>query len=372
MRSDVIVIGGGMVGAAIAYGLARSGAHVRVLDEGDTALRAARGNFGLTWVQTKGLGNQPYFELTRSSVDGWADFAAGLHEASGIDLAFRRDGGLIVCLGEEEAEQRKRFIGNFKQQAGHESYDCKFIDRNTLQDLFPNAELGPDVTGASFSPMDGHVNPLFLLRAMSGALQKYGGSAHAGHSVQEIRRVGDGFEVGTNAQTFSADKIIIAAGLGTGHLAQMIGLDIPVRPERGQVLVTERTSPVFPYPMSGLRQTDEGTVMIGATREDVGFDTGTTVKGFAGMTRRAIASFPLLAQLRLVRGWGALRVLTPDGGPVYAESESHPGAYVATCHSGVTLAAMHAKLLPQWVLEDRRPADLQTFSPERFHVQPAA
>ncbi|MDA7949569.1 MAG: FAD-binding oxidoreductase [Hyphomicrobiaceae bacterium] len=372
MRSDVIVIGGGMVGAAIAYGLARAGARVRVLDEGDTAFRAARGNFGLTWVQTKGLGNQPYFELTRNSVDGWADFASDLHEASGVDLAFRRNGGLIICVGEEEAEKRKRFIGNFKQQAGHDNYDCDFIDRNALQDLFPNAELGPEVTGASFSPMDGHVNPLFLLRAMSDGLQKYKGSFHAGHAVQEIRKTGNGFEVNTGSQIFSAEKVVIAAGLGTGHLAQMIGLDVPVRPQRGQILVTDRTEPVFPYPMSGLRQTDEGTVMIGATREDVGFDTGTTVTGYAGMTRRAVATFPMLAQLRLVRGWGALRVLTPDGGPVYVESEACPGAFVATCHSGVTLAAMHAKLLPRWVLEDRKPTELQTFGPERFHVQPAA
>ena len=138
----------------------------------------------------------------------------------------------------------------------------------------------------------------------------------------------------------------------------MVGLDVPVRPQRGQVLVTERTKPIFPLPMSGLRQTEEGTVMIGATRGDVGFDTGTTVAGFAGMTQRAIETFPVLKQLRLVRGWGALRVLTPDGGPVYSESASHPGAYVATCHSGVTLAAMHANLLPEWVLEGRAPSAL--------------
>ncbi len=361
-----------MVGAAVAYGLARAGAHVRVLDEGDTAFRAARGNFGLTWVQTKGLGNQPYFELTRASVDGWTALAEELHEVSGIDLAYRRNGGLVICIGDSEAEERRRFIASFKQQAGNENYDCAFIDRPELQELFPNAEIGPTVSGASFSPMDGHVNPLFLLRAFSGGLKRHGGSAHTGHAVKEIRRSGSVFEVRTGDHTFQADKVVIAAGLGTEHLARMVGLDVPVRPERGQVLVTERTSPVFPYPMSGLRQTDEGTVMIGATREDVGYDTGTTVQGFAGMTRRAIASFPFLAQLRLVRGWGALRVLTPDGGPVYAESESHPGAYVATCHSGVTLASMHANLLPRWVLENRRPSELSTFGPERFHVQPAA
>ena len=210
MRSDVIVIGGGMVGAAIAFGLVRSGASVRILDEGDTAFRAARGNFGLTWVQTKGLGNQPYFELTRSSVDGWGDFASELTETSGVNLAFRRDGGLIVCIGDEEADERKRYIDRFKQQAGNENYECRFVDRKELQDLFPNAKPGTRVTGASFSPMDGHVNPLFLLRAMSDAFRKLGGSTHSGHAVRQITAADGGFEVSSDSQVFHAGKVVIA------------------------------------------------------------------------------------------------------------------------------------------------------------------
>ncbi len=372
MRSDVVVVGGGMVGAAIAYGLARAGAEVRVLDEGDGALRAARGNFGLTWVQTKGFGVQPYFLLSRGSVDWWGAFASELGELTGLDIAFRRDGGLILCLGEREAEERRRFIDLFRQQAGNEAYDCRFLDRAEVQALFPAAGLGPRVTGASFSPMDGHANPLFLLRALLEAVGKHGGSYHPGRSVQRIDASDVGYVVTTSSETFHAGKLVIAAGLGTRRLAAMIGLDVPVRPERGQLIVTERTRPLFPFPMSGLRQTAEGTIMIGVTHEDVGLDTGTTAAAMAGMAERAVASFPVLAGLRAVRAWAALRVLTPDGVPIYAESKSSPGAFAATCHSGVTLAAMHARLFPDWVLEGRRPPELATFDPGRFDVRPAA
>src|SRR3990172_7129743 len=103
MNPDVVVVGGGMVGAAIGYGLATAGARVSILDQGDTAFRAARGNFGLTWVQSKGLGVHPYFRLSLDSVDAWGAFADELCDKTGVDVAFRRDGGLILALGDAEA-----------------------------------------------------------------------------------------------------------------------------------------------------------------------------------------------------------------------------------------------------------------------------
>src|SRR3546814_19281930 len=97
--ADFVVIGGGMVGAAIAYGLATRGASVVIVDEGDDAFRAARGNFGLVWVQTKGLGMQRYAEWTRQSADLYPDFADELHASSGIDIGYDKHGGLMICLG---------------------------------------------------------------------------------------------------------------------------------------------------------------------------------------------------------------------------------------------------------------------------------
>ena len=372
MKSDVIVIGGGMVGGAIGYGLARAGARVRVLDQGDTAYRAARGNFGLTWVQSKGLGAAPYFRLSLDSVDAWGQFAQELLERTGVDVAFRRDGGLILALGEEEARERRDFVARFNRQSAADGYDCMYIERDEVQHLFPRIALGPSVAGASFSPMDGHANPLLLLRAMIAATGGLGGSFHPGHSVERIERSGSGYVVTSATARFEADRVVIAAGLGTTKLAALAGIDAPVRPQRGQLIATERTRPLFGYPMSGIRQTAEGSVLIGFTQEDVGLNTDTTAAGMRQITRRALAAFPALAALRFVRAWAALRVLTPDSRPIYTESETHPGVFVATCHSGVTLAAAHASLFPAWVLEGRRPILFDAFSPERFHVQAAA
>ena len=152
----------------------------------------------------------------------------------------------------------------------------------------------------------------------------------------------------------------------------MVGLDVPIVPERGQLLVSERTRPIIPLPMSGLRQTQEGTIMLGLSNEDVGFDDGTTMTIIRDIAANAVAALPALAGLRLVRAWAAIRVLTPDGFPIYEESRRFPGAYVTTSHGGVTLAAIHARQVARWIAEDAAPPGFDQFSTRRFDVQKIA
>src|SRR5215510_616157 len=107
---DAIVIGGGLVGGAIAYGLARRQLNVALLDEGDNAFRAARGNFGLVWVQSKGAGTQEYQRWSRLSSELWGNFAAGLADATGVNPAHERKGGVNICVSEEEFTKRRKLM----------------------------------------------------------------------------------------------------------------------------------------------------------------------------------------------------------------------------------------------------------------------
>jgi hydrogen cyanide synthase HcnC len=106
-RYDAIVIGGGLVGSAIAYGLAREGLRVALVDEGDVAYRASRGNFGLVWVQSKGDGAPHYQRWTRRSADQWPALAAELSARTGISVGHERPGGVHLCLGEAELDERR-------------------------------------------------------------------------------------------------------------------------------------------------------------------------------------------------------------------------------------------------------------------------
>lgn len=373
MKADVIVIGAGTVGAAIAYGLAGRGVRVLAIDGGDRDFRAATANFGLVWLHGKGMGMPAYQQLTRRSVDLWPDFGAELTATTGIDLQYERNGGLAFCLGEADFAARRAELQRLHNQLGGGEPDWEMLDRGALTKLLPRVQLGAEITGASLGRRDGHANPLHLLAALHAGIIRRGGRLLGGGAVHAVRRDGaGGFTVDFGPERASAARIVIAAGLGSKALAAQVGLDIPIRPQRGQILVTERLEPFLPLPTINIRQTRAGAVMIGATNEEAGFDTSTTTDAAAALAAGALREIPALSDATLVRQWAGLRILTPDGYPVYAESQSHPGAFVALCHSGVTLAAEHATRLADAIASGRRPPSLDVFHHRRFDVSKAA
>jgi glycine/D-amino acid oxidase-like deaminating enzyme len=141
-----------------------------------------------------------------------------------------------------------------------------------------------------------------------------------------------------------------------------------VAPLRGQIMVTEKLEHFLDYPTITVRQTAEGSVMLGDSAENVGFDDGATTSMMADIARRAILAFPMLRDVQIVRAWGSLRVMTPDGLPVYEESEQWPGSFVINSHSGVTLAAVHAEILAPWIAGGDRPELMEPFHAGRFAV----
>ena len=369
--TQVLVLGAGTVGAAIAYGLARQNCRVTLLDGGDTDHRAARANFGLVWLQGKGAGMPAYHRLTRQSVDLWPSFSEELAQVSGAMLQYERTGGLKFCLNEQEVEARHFELQRLHNMAGG-AQDWEMLDRPALERLLPGVTLGAEVVGASYGHSDGHCNPLRLLAALQRGVQRLGGRVIGNATVQTIRPSAAGFEVETADATYAADRLVIAAGLGSAALARQVGLTIPVRPQRGQILVTERCAPLIPMPASGLRQTGDGTVMIGSTQEEVGFDSMATGEAAGRLSRAAVRILPRLASARVVRQWAGLRVMTPDSFPIYAQAPDHPGAFVALCHSGVTLAALHATHLAAAVAAGALPDALSPFHQSRFDVSQTA
>ena len=394
---DALVIGGGVVGASIAYGLARAGDRVRLLDEGDEAFRAARANFGLVWVQGKGLNHPNYAVWSMASAAGWAGFARELKDLTGMDLALSQRGGLSFALSEAELGARVEHMEQLRAQLApltSHRYPFEVLSATEARELVP--QLGPEVAGAVLCPLDGHVSPLNLLQALIRGLRLRGAEHCTGVTVTAIEPLqGGGFRVttmpssslpgagsgsaldpavavaaaavsGGSAQVHLCRTLVLAAGLGNRVLTPWVGLDAPVRPNRGQVLVTERLQPFLNFPTSQVRQTHEGIVQIGDSAEDVGFDDTTTLPQLARIADRAVRLFPLLGNVNLMRSWGGLRVMSADGFPVYDASNERPGAFVVNCHSGVTLAAQHAGPLVDWIRGGPKPAAIADMGAARF------
>lgn len=366
---DVAVVGGGVVGLAAAYGLVKKNVSVAVLDEGDIAFRASRSNFGLVWFQGKGGDFHAYSKLTRTAVKDWGSFANELEHDSGIGIDYNQSGGLSLCIGEVEAEKRKKLIGGLKNQWGEKAYECDFLTRSELEGLFKNLRLGDSVQTATYCPDDGHVNPLFLMCALHKSFVLSGGHYFSDSKVKDIKPTSDScFQLYTDAGMIECNRLFLAAGLGIKGLGLKVGLDVPIRPNRGQILATQRVEKLFPLPMSGFRQTEEGSILLGYSNENAGFDDQTSLQITSYIARKATTVFPQLSNLRLVRTWAGLRILTPDHYPIYEESTQYPGAFIATCHSGITLASAHKDLLPDWILSGVTAPSIEQFELGRFRV----
>lgn len=373
MRSDsfdAIVVGGGLVGAAIAWGLVRQGLSTVLLDEGDVAYRASRGNFGLVWVQSKGLGAPWYQRWTRASAAAWPALAEELGARTGEDLGLRQPGGVHLCLSDNEMADRAGRMARLRAEAGNHGFEYRMIEAPELREMLPG--LGPRVVGASWTPYDGHANPLRLLHALHTAFTAAGGAYVPDAKVEEWHAAPRDFAVTAAGRRFVAPRIVLAAGLGNADLAPRFGLSAPVRPQRGQVLVTERAAELLPMPTTTIRQTQEGSLMMGDSMEEVGFDLRQSPDVMRQIADRAVQSFPWIGRLNIVRAWSALRVMAPDGLPIYDESARFPGAFTANCHSGVTLAGAHARLLAPMIAAGALDPALDRFTAGRFDVRAAS
>jgi glycine/D-amino acid oxidase-like deaminating enzyme len=367
---DVAVVGGGLLGSAIAWGLGRLGKTVAVLDEGDIAKRASRANFALVWVQSKGLGLPAYTIWTVRASQTWGRLAAELKEQTGLDVCLQQNGGFHLTLGNEEFEQRGQLVTRMHNQVGSADYKMEMLSASDVKKMLPL--IGPEVSGGSFCPFDGHVNSLRTLRAFHTGFAHFTVDYLPEQAVSAIARDGGEFRLTTPKGEVRAGKVVLAAGNANQSLAPMVGLYAPMGPTRGQIVVTERTAPFMPHPLDTVRQTDEGTVMIGDSKEDSTDPSGLTLGVSATEAERAVRQFPLLARVNVVRTWSAIRVMTRDGFPIYDESPTHPGAFVLCCHSGVTLAANHALTVAPMIARGALDQTLVApFSARRFHVSQA-
>lgn len=365
MDTDYAIIGGGVVGLSVAWGLLKRGLSVTVLDGDDGSFRASRGNFGLVWVQSKGMNQPRYARWSQQSAAIWAGFAEELGDNTGQTVPLEQNGGYDLHFSEETLQATVEKYEILKTQLGGD-YPFEVLGHNALRKEEPH--IGPKVVGAILHHQDGHANPLKLLKSLAADVRRMGGRVLTGKTVTDVVKP-DGFVITCgDGTTLGAGKVILSAGLGAAQLGPKMGFKAPIRPQRGQVLITEKLPKLINRPSLIARQVDEGGIQIGATNEEVGHDDRVTQPGLSGLAAEAIAAYPALARAQLVRSWGALRVLSPDGLPIYQQSAKMPGAYLVTCHSGITLAAAHARLLPDWLEGSEAAPDLEVFSEDRFAV----
>lgn len=373
MRSaDVIVVGGGLSGSAIALGLMRERAgKVILFDEQLPTQRLSRGNFGLTWFMCKGAKHPIYAQWSRLACRQWPDFAAWLEEETGYTIELEWTGGAVHAFGESEFKAHAGSVENLRSVCASVGldYPVRMLNRAEFSDLIPKIELGEEVSGAMYTPEQGHVNPLKLMAAMRCAFQKMRGEFIGAQTVSAVVPNANGtVTVKTSRGDYQCQKLVVASGHGSTRLLAALGEKLHIYPQRGQLMVTQRHKRVLTIPMLSVRQTPDGTFVIGLSTEDAALDTRVTVSAMKSQAGNAIRLFPILAKLNWVRAWGAIRVMTPDGAPIYSRIPGHENITAVVLHSAVSLAPLAANVVAPWIVGSSEHELLRHFRNGRFDV----
>ncbi|MGW1713845.1 NAD(P)/FAD-dependent oxidoreductase [Streptomyces sp. NPDC002156] len=381
LTCDVVVIGAGMVGAACALYLARAGLATLVLDRGAVAGGTTGAGEGNLLVSDKEPG--PELDLALLSARLWHDLAA--EPGLGGAVEFEAKGGIVVASDAEGMAALAGFAAG-QRAAGIEA---ETVDVGQLADLEPH--LAPDLAGGVLYPQDCQVMPSLAAAQVVRAARRAGAELRTGTAVTDILCAPDGSVRGVRTAEHGdihTPAVVNAAGTWGGEVAALAGVHLPVLPRRGFVLVTEPLPPgtvrhkVYAADYvadvasgdAGLQSsavvesTAAGPVLIGASRERVGFDRTFSLPVVRRLAAQATALFPVLGSVHAMRAYLGFRPYMPDHLPAIGADPRAPGLYHACGHegAGIGLAVGTGQLIAQSLAGKRPDLDLAPFRPDRF------
>lgn len=349
-RADAVVIGGGIIGTAVAYYLAKRGVGVELVERKGIASGTSSACADALVLQTKAPG--PKLSLATESVRIYR----GLSEELDYDLEFRNEGGMIVALTQAEVE----YISELAARLRAGGVPVELLDNRGAREAQP--ALTPAVLAATHCALDCHLNPLRVSAGFARAAARLGARIRLGTEVTGIElQNGRVVAVLTSQGRIDTPAVINAAGVWAPAVARMVGLDLAVVPRRGQILVTEPLPPIVRGRVFGARylmgklkklpgaggggvdsyssgmavgQQASGNFLIGATREFVGHDTSTTYEAITDLARQTVELLPSLRDVQILRAFAGLRPAAMDGMPTIKRYPEPEGFVVAAGHEG--------------------------------------
>lgn len=374
---DAVIVGAGVVGAACAYYAGRSGLRVAVVDRGPVAGGTTGAGEGNLLVSDKEAG--PELDLALLSTRLWRDLAHVLPP----EIEYEPKGGLVVAP-DEAALTALRAFAEEQRKAGVRARE---IAPDRLYDLEPH--LAPGLAGGFLYPQDAQVQPAQAAAQLLRAARQFGAEVHLDQEVKDVLTGPDGRIRGvrTPQGDLFAPAVVNAAGTWGGEVAALAGTSLPVLPRRGFVLVTEPLPRLVRHKVyaadyiadvaSGsaalqssavVEGTAAGPVLIGATRERVGFDRALSTEALRRLAAQAAALFPVLTGVRAIRTYHGFRPYLPDHLPAIGPDPRVPGLLHACGHegAGIGLAPATGLLLASALRGERTALDLRPFRPDRF------
>lgn len=351
---ETIIIGGGVIGSSIAYHLSeRSKEGLLVIDKKFPLSGTSGSTQAWVWVHSKTPAWYAEFSMYSAELYPYLGKKIG-------DVEYKRTGGLAPFFREQEREKAMRLA----EEYGKIGIPIEVLSREEV--LAKEPSFNPQVAGATFSLLDGNVNPFRLVDMYMRAAKKNGVHYSTYNRVTEIRRRNDTFLVVSEKGVYASKRLVLATGPWSKKLGELLGIKIPINQVRGQILVTEPLKPFLRHTISGMRQADNGEVLIGYSMEQVGFDRSTTLDVMQETANLALHYVPALKKAKIVRAFSGIRAMPEDGLPILGKVPGFDNLYVAATHSGVTLSPLIGTLFAELLVDGETSIPIERYSLSRF------
>lgn len=375
LRTEVVIIGAGIVGAMCAYYVNRAGLKAIVIDRGTVASGTTGAGEGNIMVSDKSPG--PELELALKSRDMWFEVAQDL----GNEFELVAKGGLAVSRGDASSLFE---LSNSQSVAGVQT---KRVGASEIQELEPF--ISKAIQNGVHYPQDAQCQPMLAAAHILRQLQRRGLEFIGHQEVLKIERKSENLTVRTSTLEIKSDFVVNAAGTWAGEIARLAGSELPIMPRRGFILVTAplpkyvnhkvydsdyvdnvASSDADLQTSTVIEGTQSGTILIGASRERVGFDKSISVSVIQRLARQATSLFPILAGAQLLRVYNGFRPYSPDHLPVIGADSLIPGLFHCAGHegAGIGLSAGSGKVIAQLIKNETPIVNPEPFSPARFQM----
>ena len=365
---DVVIVGGGVIGCAIAYHLSKSGVDVAVFDRGEIGAEASSAATGLLAPLGPLSGPGPFADLLLTSFTLFHTLVPELEEASGIKLEYEQTGALRIV-------RNPKHISNMHMRM--KAWQPLGLQMHWLtgdEALQQEPLLTPDVCAAIYIPEESQIKALHLIKAFSCAAANFGATFNSYREITGIQQHNSRVIGVYTAQgeRFACNHLVIANGAWAAQSSTWLDVTIPIIPQRGQVLTLHQPSPPLRHIIFGeaayLTPKSGHTVIVGATKEDTGFDKQLTAGGIAWLLNTAIRLVPVLESSPLEQMWAGLRPRTPDNQPILGQAPGWENVTLAVGHGsvGIMLSAITGKTIAELIIKGEVPKIAQPFSLERF------
>jgi glycine oxidase len=368
--TDVVIVGGGVIGCAIAYYLRTLGGTVTVLERGEIGAEASSAAAGLLAPLGSLAGPGPYADLLLASWGMFPALVPELERASGVHIEYHSTGALRVARNARSSSNLRKRMLAWEPLGLH----MQWLTGDEVRQHEPL--LAPDIAAAIYAPQEAQAKAPNVVRAFARAAARLGAKFYSQREVTGLQQDGNKISgvITNHGETLPCGHLVIATGAWAARCGEWLNITLPVSPQKGQILTLHQPEHPLRFIIFGeaiyLTPKQDNTIVVGATKEEANFDTSITAGSIAWLLNTAMRLVPALENCAIAQIWSGLRPRSPDGQPILGRAPNWHNVTLAVGHSstGILLSPITGKCIAELIANGKEHELIKAFGVGRFEV----